>query len=216
MLMLGKTHSSDSPDEVAVSGRSRSEALCLNFGRPGSHPSAHLATGPTGQAGSGVPLDWLTGLLDRSGWQERLTGEDADCARSGRSSGIVVVEVDELRRVTDTLGWAAGHALLTRTADVLIRGSGARHTVARIGHDEFAVLAVESERDRLAAQVRRLRAMLRVARVPASLGWAVREPEGGLPGAWLAADRQMALAKRARWARIVQARGLRPLSQTVS
>ena len=155
-------------------------------------------------------LDPLTGLVNRRGWQQLLAGEEQRCARYGTSSGIVVIDLDDFKRVNDTLGHDAGDQLLIRTADVLTRGSRAGDTVARLGGDEFTVLAVETDRAALAAQVRRLRGLLRGARVRASLGWAVRDPGGGLTAAWLAADEQMYRAKRARRARIVAQRGLQP------
>lgn len=156
-----------------------------------------------------VSFDALTGLVDRAGWQGCLRAEEARCATFGRPSGVVIVDLDELRRVSDSLGRAAGEDLLRRTAGVLIEGSAAWHTVGRTGLDEFAILAADADHDALAAQVRRLRTLLRCARVRASLGWAVRDPACGLPAAWQAADRQMFSAKRARRAMIVQARGLR-------
>lgn len=123
-----------------------------------------------------------------------------------------MVDVDELRRVIESMGEAAGDDLLLRTAAVLRRGSSAWHTEGRTGHDEFAILTAEADRDSVGARVRRLRTLLRCARVRASRGWSVREPDGGLPAAWLSADQQVYSAKRARRARIVQARGLRSQS----
>ncbi|PZS32702.1 MAG: hypothetical protein DLM59_07685 [Pseudonocardiales bacterium] len=172
---------------------------------------------PQVSAGERDPgIDDLSGLANRAGWQQRLSAEDGRCARYGRSSGVIVVDVDELRRVTDSLGPAAGDDLLLRTAGVLRRGSRAWHTVGRTGRDEFAILAVEADHDDLAGQVRRLRMLLRSARVRASLGWAVREPGGGLSAAWLAAEQQMFSAKRARRARRVQARGVRQMGLTAN
>ncbi len=162
------------------------------------------------EAESQALTDALTGVANRRRWQQVLAAEDQRCARYGSSSGVIVVDVDDLKRVNDSLGHQAGDHLLMRTAQVLRQGSRAGDTVARSGGDEFVVLAVETDREALAAYVRRVRSLLRAARVRASVGWAVRDPAGGLPLAWLAADEHMYRAKRARRARTVQARGVRP------
>lgn len=155
--------------------------------------------------------DPLTGTLNDAGWQQLLAAEEERCLRYAGSSGVIVVDVDDLRRVNDGLGRGAADELICRTAKVLSHGSRASDTIARSGGDEFAILAVEADREALAAHVRRLRVLLRGARVRASVGWGVRPAAGGLPAAWLAAREQMYRAKLARRASLVQSRGVRPL-----
>lgn len=156
-------------------------------------------------------IDPLTGALNDAGWQQLLAAEEERCLRHAGSSGVIVVDVDDLRRVNDGLGRGAADELICRTAKVLTQGSRASDTVARSGGDEFAILAVEADREALAAHVRRLRVLLHGARVRASVGWGVRSAAGGLPAAWLAAREQMYRAKQARRASLVQSRGVRPL-----
>ena len=63
---------------------------------------------------------------------------------------IIMSDVDSLKMVNDTLGHAAGDALLRNVASVLLNSFRAEDMVARIGGDEFSVLLPDM--DELAAQ----------------------------------------------------------------
>lgn len=83
--------------------------------------------------------DALTGLLNRRGFAERLDGRVAECARTGRTSSLVYVDLDNFKQVNDRLGHAAGDAALKALADALRRVVRVDDLVARLGGDEFAV-----------------------------------------------------------------------------
>ncbi len=82
--------------------------------------------------------DALTGLSNRSAFDEALTRLDE---RGPHPVGVVMVDLDGLKRVNDEGGHAAGDALLRRMAQVLRSTFRVGDMVARIGGDEFAVLA---------------------------------------------------------------------------
>lgn len=81
--------------------------------------------------------DRLTGLMNRLAFDEALARLDA---RGPHPVGVLMVDLDDLKRVNDEQGHAAGDAMLRRVADVLRATFRADDVVARIGGDEFAVL----------------------------------------------------------------------------
>lgn len=96
--------------------------------------------------------DALTGLANRSAFDEALARLDE---RGPHPVGVLMVDLDGLKRVNDEGGHAAGDAMLRRTATVLRSTFRASDLVARIGGDEFAVLS--AGRDANAIQVLAMR-----------------------------------------------------------
>ena len=84
--------------------------------------------------------DALTGLANRSLLQRRTTEAVAAAAASGRSCGLLLVDLDHFKEINDTLGHTAGDALLREIASRLGSAVSLDSTVARLGGDEFAVL----------------------------------------------------------------------------
>jgi diguanylate cyclase (GGDEF)-like protein/PAS domain S-box-containing protein len=104
--------------------------------------------------------DTLTGLPNRLLFQERLDL----MVRGGRESrfALLLLDIDEFKRVNDTLGHDAGDALLCTFAERLQKAARADDLVARLGGDEFAViLNGVAEEDDVAAAVDSLLAVLR-------------------------------------------------------
>ena len=135
--------------------------------------------------------DGLTGLFNRRGWTGLLAGEENRCHRYGHSAGVIVVDLDELKLVNDSTGHFAGDELLARAASVMSEVKRGPDILARVGGDEFTLLAVECDRPAVVLLAKRLREALRTAGVQASLGHAVRVPSDGLQRAWEEADKAM-------------------------
>ena len=105
-------------------------------------------------------VDELTGVYNRRGFMT-LAGQQLKLARRSKSSVILVyVDLDNLKRVNDSLGHQEGDLLLTRAATVLRRSFREADVLARIGGDEFAVLAVEATLKSIQTPLRRLRSNL--------------------------------------------------------
>jgi diguanylate cyclase (GGDEF)-like protein/PAS domain S-box-containing protein len=85
--------------------------------------------------------DPLTGLANRALFQDRL-GEAAARARRGEHFALCHVDLDRFKEVNDTLGHAAGDALLLAVARRLTGELRETDTLARLGSDEFAVIQV--------------------------------------------------------------------------
>jgi diguanylate cyclase (GGDEF)-like protein len=84
--------------------------------------------------------DSLTGLYNRRHFNDLLAQLFAESARYGSDLTCMMLDLDNFKRVNDSLGHQTGDRLLQLTADV-IRGSIREADVAvRYGGDEFAVL----------------------------------------------------------------------------
>ncbi len=84
--------------------------------------------------------DPLTGMPNRRWFATAARKALARAARSGRHVGLVVIDVDDFRRVNDSLGHPAGDRLLVRLARRMAATLRPGDTVARLGGDEFVVL----------------------------------------------------------------------------
>jgi diguanylate cyclase (GGDEF)-like protein len=83
--------------------------------------------------------DPLTGLANRRGFEAALDRAIAG-AGQGRPFALAHLDLDRFKAVNDTLGHAAGDAVLTVVGTIL-RGATRKHDlVARIGGDEFIML----------------------------------------------------------------------------
>jgi diguanylate cyclase len=140
--------------------------------------------------------DPLTGVGNRRAWDRLLDAEEARCRRYGSVASLVAIDLDELKRVNDSQGHAAGDRLLRRTAQVIDACRRAADVVARLGGDEFGVLAVECDEPAAKVLADRLRGALEAAGIRASVGHATRRRSGTLAQAWSAADAEMYAEKR--------------------
>jgi diguanylate cyclase (GGDEF)-like protein/PAS domain S-box-containing protein len=85
--------------------------------------------------------DDLTGLPNRSLFRDRLTVALAYARRAVRPLALLFIDLDNFKTVNDTIGHAGGDALLKALAIRLISVTRAEDTIARVGGDEFTVLA---------------------------------------------------------------------------
>lgn len=85
--------------------------------------------------------DPLTGLGNRMVLHQRLAElVQAASSEPGRLVALIVLDLDDFKEVNDSLGHAAGDAVLVAAAQRLRTVVGQQGTVTRLGGDEFAVL----------------------------------------------------------------------------
>ena len=84
--------------------------------------------------------DNLTGLFNRRRFIEEFKKEIDEVLRSGRTSALFFVDLDQFKYVNDACGHHAGDRLIRKVADELRRSVRHDDVVARFGGDEFAIL----------------------------------------------------------------------------
>jgi len=168
--------------------------------------------------------DVLTGLSNRREFEDRFGNELERSVRSGRPLGLVVSDLDWFKEINDRFGHDAGDRALKLVASVLREQTRRIDMVARLGGEEFAVVAPdagEEEAYRLAERLRRAvkAAFAEHARpLTASCGVATFPASGGTASDLLrAADRALYAAKDlGRDRSIVYRRGEEEISMTVA
>ncbi|EJT02396.1 putative sensory box/GGDEF family protein (plasmid) [Rhizobium sp. CCGE 510] len=84
--------------------------------------------------------DTLTGLGNRSSFNETLNGLFASLERTGAGFSMLLVDLDHFKATNDSFGHPAGDAVLSHVASALQKTIRAGDVVARLGGDEFAAL----------------------------------------------------------------------------
>jgi diguanylate cyclase (GGDEF)-like protein/PAS domain S-box-containing protein len=86
--------------------------------------------------------DALTGLYNRATIAQKIEEAAARQRRSGDPFAVLLLDLDRFKYVNDTLGHAAGDALLRQTATRLKALLRETDVIARLGGDEFAIIQV--------------------------------------------------------------------------
>jgi diguanylate cyclase (GGDEF)-like protein len=106
--------------------------------------------------------DSLTGLPNRALFYDRLATAMTRCRRSKNLMALLYVDIDNFKKINDSLGHAAGDDLLCSFAQRLSQCVRASDTVARLGGDEFTVILENlSSRETAQSVVDKLMAALR-------------------------------------------------------
>jgi diguanylate cyclase (GGDEF)-like protein len=87
--------------------------------------------------------DYLTNLPNRMLLEDRFALAVARAERSGKKFGMVVIDLDKFKHVNDVHGHPYGDKVLVEVAWRLSEAVRSSDTCARVGGDEFAVLAEE-------------------------------------------------------------------------
>jgi diguanylate cyclase len=142
--------------------------------------------------------DPLTGLANHRRWWEALDIEAARCKRSGGYFAVAVIDLDGLKQVNDERGHLEGDLLLRVAGETIRSTVRTVDEVARVGGDEFAVLAVDHEHDGVEHLIARLYDAFEEAGIEASVGAALSNGTEPFTLTYQRADEAMYEAKRVR------------------
>jgi len=91
--------------------------------------------------------DVLTGLANRSLFLERVAQYMRSAVSGGHKLALLVIDLERFKNINDSLGQAAGDALLQQVAQWLTRNAGDVNLLARLGADHFAAVLPEVRQD---------------------------------------------------------------------
>ncbi len=91
--------------------------------------------------------DPLTGLGNHRAFQEELDHAAAMAGRHDQPTTLLLIDVDDLKRINDTDGHAAGDEVLQAVSRVIATTSRRVDRAFRIGGDEFAILSAAASVD---------------------------------------------------------------------
>lgn len=112
--------------------------------------------------------DTLTGLPNRILLMDRLSAEVERARHANNSVAVLFLDMDNFKRINDSMGHTVGDSLLQQIADRLQAALRPNDTVARHGGDEFAVIAGDLPRSENVLAV--LRKIYAAFERPMSLG----------------------------------------------
>jgi diguanylate cyclase (GGDEF)-like protein len=118
--------------------------------------------------------DVLTGLPNTRAFEAAITKR----LEAGGPFGLLLADMDALKELNHEAGPSAGNEALCKVADRLSASLAVEDQVARVGSDEFAVLASCQTLDEASELSARLEWILSSQGTRATFGWAVHPQEG--------------------------------------
>lgn len=148
--------------------------------------------------------DPLLGVLNRRAFVAELNRALGMVKRYGQPSSLVFVDLDNLKKINDRDGHAAGDCALSHAARVIAANIRQTDVFGRLGGDEFAIILTNTPKDRADEKARALSALVKATPPPQDLEVSVTcgvvEIAADLTAetALIAADRVMYEQKRRR------------------
>jgi diguanylate cyclase (GGDEF)-like protein len=151
--------------------------------------------------------DPLTGVANLRKLNERLSTEIDRAERSGAPLTLLMIDLDDFKRINDEFSYTLGDAVLAASAKAMEGVVRANELLARRGGDEFAVVAVDADlasgellAGRIREAVRRERMRLCPDVSPSASVGTVQWSPGESPGQLMQrADTALKASKRSSW-----------------
>ena len=140
--------------------------------------------------------DALTGLSNRRALNELLDRELTNADRYEAPLSFIILDLDDLKKINDSLGHAAGDEALKAFAEIAKSAGRRGDIIARFGGDEFVMVMAQTDRDQAESAILRLRERFAEANLRCSIGIAMFPGDGRDSAALLnAADAALYQAK---------------------
>lgn len=111
-------------------------------------------------------IDGLTGLWNRTYFDQRLAAEMSVAERSGRPFSCVMADVDHFKAINDRFGHPCGDAVLRTVGHVIVDACRVEDVACRYGGEEFALILPATAVDGAQRLAERLRALIAEIAIP--------------------------------------------------
>ncbi len=116
--------------------------------------------------------DQLTGLENRGRYEDVVKKEMARSYRYKESLSIVVIDIDGLKAINDTIGHLGGDKIIRRTANAITEAIRESDHAFRWGGDEFVIILPRSDLFEARKFLERIDLKLRAQKISFSWGGA--------------------------------------------
>lgn len=150
------------------------------------------------EAYGAATTDALSGLLNRRGWDSVLDEVEKTVATTNGDAAVVYMDLNDLRFINNSQGHDAGDELIKRAADAIAKNTRKGDFAARVGGDEFILLAKGcNTMNDVLVLITRLDDTFKEAKLSVSVGACLRSECGTLHDACKEADKRMFKTKAA-------------------
>jgi diguanylate cyclase (GGDEF)-like protein len=104
-----------------------------------------------------VVHDGLTGLHNRRYLEESLGREESRARRSSQPFGVMMIDIDNFKRFNDTLGHAAGDAVLRAIGQYMLSAARGEDIASRYGGEEFVLVMAPAQLGTVSERAEKLR-----------------------------------------------------------
>lgn len=130
-------------------------------------------------------IDALTLLLNRQSYYQAIR------SRAKYISGVVSVDMNDLKYLNDNMGHEAGDKALKTVADVMRDHHGRGGKVYRVGGDEFMIVYTGASESEIQSAVATMRKKMSETPYTCAFGYAMKEPNGDVADAIRESDKRM-------------------------